>query len=106
MKYGQLIFFKKNWQDDFIDFESTIKKVQQKDRTFINFDEISIFDEDNIYNILRSKQFFLGMDSIENMISCMSPARLMIKIWEFSHHFLYSTADKCFDCQCEKYLNI
>ena len=46
------------------------------------------------------------MDSIENMISCMSPARLMIKIWEFSHHFVHSAADKNFDCQCEKYLNM
>ena len=34
----------------------------------------------------------------------MSPARLMIKIWEFSHHFLHSTADDSFDCQCENYI--
>ena len=46
------------------------------------------------------------MDSIENMLSCMTPARLMIKIWEFSHHFLHSTADKSFNCQCVKYFNI
>ena len=46
------------------------------------------------------------MDSIESLISCMSPARLMIKIWEFSHHFLHLTADDSFDCQCEKYLNV
>ena len=46
------------------------------------------------------------MDSIENMISYMSPARLIIKIWEFCHHFLHSAADKSFDCQCEKYLNM
>ena len=46
------------------------------------------------------------MDSIENMISYMSPAHLTIKIWEFSHHFLYSTPDKSFDCQCEKYLHM
>ena len=46
------------------------------------------------------------MDSIENMISCMYPARLMIKIWEFSNHFLHSSPDKSFDCQCEKYLNM
>ena len=52
------------------------------------------------------KIIFLGMDSIENMISYMSPAGLMIKIWEFSHHFLHSPPDKIFDCQCEKYLNI
>ena len=46
------------------------------------------------------------MDSIESLISYTSPARLMIKIWEFSHHFLHSTADESFDCQCEKYLNM
>ena len=46
------------------------------------------------------------MDSIENLISYTSPARLMIKIWEFSHHFFHSTADESFDCQCEKYLNM
>ena len=46
------------------------------------------------------------MDSIENMISYMSPARLMIEIWKFSHHLLHSAADKNFDCQCEKYLNM
>ena len=46
---------KKNWEGDFIDFESAIKKVQQNDKTFINFDEISIFEEDSVYDILRSK---------------------------------------------------
>ena len=46
------------------------------------------------------------MDSIENMISYMSPARLMIKIWEFSHHFVHSAPDKSFDFQCEKCLNM
>ena len=50
-----LEFLKKNWEDDFIDFESAIRKVQQNDKTFINFDEISIFEEDSVYDILRSK---------------------------------------------------
>ena len=40
------------------------------------------------------------------MLSYMTPACLMIKIWEFSLHFLHSTVDKSFDCQCKKYLNI
>ena len=48
-------FLKKIWEDDFIDFESSITKVQQNDETFNNFNEISIFEEDSIYNILRSK---------------------------------------------------
>ena len=41
------------------------------------------------------------MDFIENMISYMSAARLMIKIWGCSYHFLHSAANKTFDCQCE-----
>ena len=48
-------FLKKIWEDDFIDFESAIRIVQQNDKTFINFDEISIFEEDSVYDILRSK---------------------------------------------------
>ena len=43
-------FFKKDWEDDFIDFESSIRKVRQNDETFT-----TINDEDSIYNILRSK---------------------------------------------------
>ena len=48
-------FLKKIWEDDFIDFENSIKNVQQNDKTFINFDEISISDEDSVYDILRSE---------------------------------------------------
>ena len=48
-------YLKKIWEDDFIDFKSAIRKVQQNDKTFINFDEISIFEEDSVYDVLRSK---------------------------------------------------
>ena len=48
-------FLEKIWKDDFIDFKTAIRKVQQNDRRFINFDVISIFEDDAIYNILRSK---------------------------------------------------
>ena len=48
-------FLEKIWKDDFIDFKTTIRKVQQNNRRFINFDVISIFEDDAIYNILRSK---------------------------------------------------
>ena len=48
-------FLKRIWEDDFIDFESSITKVQQNYEKFNNFNEISIFEEDSIYNILRSK---------------------------------------------------
>ena len=48
-------FLKKNWEDDFIDFETAIRNVQQIDKAFINFDEIGIFDEESVYEILKSK---------------------------------------------------
>ena len=51
-------FLEKIWKDDFIDFKTTIRKIQQNNRRFINFDVISIFEDDAVYNILRSKQFF------------------------------------------------
>ena len=46
------------------------------------------------------------MDSIKNMLSYMSPAHLMIKIWEYSHHVLHSAPDQSFECQCQNYLNM
>ena len=46
------------------------------------------------------------MDSIKNMLSYMSPAHLMIKIWEYSHHILHSAPDQSFECQCQNYLNM
>ena len=48
-------FLKKIYEEDFIDFESLIRKAQENYETFINFNEISIHDRDSIYNILRSK---------------------------------------------------
>ena len=46
------------------------------------------------------------MDSIENMFSYMSPACLMIKIWEYSCHVLHSAPDQSFECQCQVYQNM
>ena len=43
------------WEDDFVDFETAIRKVRENDETFINFNEISIHDADSVYNILISK---------------------------------------------------
>ena len=43
------------WEDDFVDFETAIRKARENDETFINFNEISIHDADSVYNILRSK---------------------------------------------------
>ena len=48
-------YLKKKWEDDFLDFETSIKKIQKNDETFINFNEIHIFGEKILYDILRSK---------------------------------------------------
>ena len=48
-------YLMKKWEDDFLDFESSIKKIQKNDETFINFNEILIFGEKIVYDILRSK---------------------------------------------------
>ena len=52
MKNGWLKFF---WEDDFVDFVTAIRKVRENDETFINFNEISIYDAGSVYNILKSK---------------------------------------------------
>ena len=46
------------------------------------------------------------MDSIENLFSYMTPARLTIKIWEYSHNVLYVSTGESFDCKCQEYLNM
>ena len=48
-------YLKKKWEDDFLDFETSIKKIRKNDETFINFIEIPIFGEKIVYDILRSK---------------------------------------------------
>ena len=40
------------------------------------------------------------------MNSYMTPARLMIKIWEYSYYVLHASPDKSFDCKCHEYLNM
>ena len=46
------------------------------------------------------------MDSIENLFSYMTPARLMIKNWEYFNHVLHVSLDESFDCKCQEYLNM
>ena len=47
-------YLKKKWEDDFLDFETSIR-IQKNDETFTNFNEIPIFGEKIVYDILRSK---------------------------------------------------
>ena len=48
-------YLKKKWEDNFLDFETTIEKIQKNDETFINFNNIPIFRSKVVYDILRSK---------------------------------------------------
>ena len=43
------------WEPDFVDFDLVIRKIKETDRTFINFDRISIFEPEKAYNIFRNK---------------------------------------------------
>lgn len=36
----------------------------------------------------------------------MSPARLMIKTWEFSYHVHHFLPENSTDCKCNEYLNL
>ena len=46
------------------------------------------------------------MGSIDiDYFSNMSPARLMIKIWEFSYHVHHFPLDDKSSCNCQEYLN-
>ena len=48
----------KKWKPEYIDFDIAIQKLKQNDRTFIDFDTISVFDSRKVYEILRQKKFF------------------------------------------------
>ena len=51
-------FLKKKWDPDFVDFDEAIRRVKVKDETFIDFDEIAVFDAKKAYEILKRKWFF------------------------------------------------
>ena len=48
-------FLKKKWDPDFVDFDEVMRKVKENNETFINFDEIAIFDKEKVYEILKRK---------------------------------------------------
>ena len=47
---------KKKWLPDFVDFNFAITKIRANDRTFIDFDDISILDTDEVLFILRQSR--------------------------------------------------
>ena len=46
------------WEPDFVDFDLVIRKIKETDRTFINFDRISIFEPEKAYHIFRNNNSF------------------------------------------------
>ena len=48
----------KKWKPEYIDFDIAIQKLKQNDRTFIDFDTISVFDSRKVYEVLRQKKIF------------------------------------------------
>ena len=48
-------FAKTKWEPNFIDFDFTIQKIRETDRTFINFERISIFEPEKFFVPLRTK---------------------------------------------------
>ena len=49
-------FARTKWQPDYVDFNFAIEKIRQRDRTFIDFDQISlILDPDKTCCMLKEK---------------------------------------------------
>ena len=98
-------FARTKLEPDFVGFDLLIRKIKETDKTFINFDRISIFEPEKAYDILRNKYFFLAMGSIDlGYFLSMSPARLMIKIWVFPYHIYHFPAPDLSSCNCQNYL--
>ena len=48
-------FLRKTWKLEFVDFDTSIRRVKENDKTFIDFYNISIFDDRKVYEILKQK---------------------------------------------------
>ena len=48
-------FLKRKWKPQYVDFEVAIRKTKENDKTFIDFNQISIFDSRKVYEILKQK---------------------------------------------------
>ena len=48
-------FLKRKWKPQYADFNVAIRKRKENDKTFIDFNEISIFHSQNVYEILKQK---------------------------------------------------
>lgn len=46
-------FARKKWQPDFINFDSAIHNIRNTDETYINFERMNIFNQEDILCILK-----------------------------------------------------
>ena len=51
-------FLKRKWKPQYVDFDVAIRKIKQNDKTFIDFNQISVFDSQKLSKILKQKLFF------------------------------------------------
>ena len=54
----RISYARTKWESDFVDFDLVIRKIKETDRTFINFDRISIFEPEKAYHIFRNNNSF------------------------------------------------
>ena len=48
-------FLKRKWKPQYVDFNVAIRKIKENDKTFIDFNQISVFDSRKVYEILKRK---------------------------------------------------
>ena len=48
-------FLKRKWKPQHVDFDVAIRKIKENVKTFIDFNQISIFDSRKVYEILKQK---------------------------------------------------
>ena len=54
-------FAKTKWKADFVDFDFVIRKIKETDRSFIDFDRISVFESEKILSLFKKKIFFFSL---------------------------------------------
>ena len=98
-----------------VNFENKKQPIAEKEKTNKNFFIVNKKNTDiivNCFNLFvrknsKKKYFVLGMGSIDIVFFLnMSPARLMIRIWEFSYHVHHFLPENSTDCKCNEYLNL
>ena len=48
-------FLRKKWKSEYVDFDVAIRRIKENDKTFVDFDSISIYEDRKVYEILKQK---------------------------------------------------